>query len=185
MGMFDYISVKDKLPTNDDIDASGIDLYGDFFQTKDLENIMSTYYIEGGILHVEKYRTAEWIDDADRFTGGYIDRKDSYIEPFDYHGKINFYNSIDKDGYDHWIEYDAYFIHGKLEKFELVKYTKTENESRKRRLKEICEEAAHRHNLWYNRYFFHTKVWFTIRKFLCKILMRMQNFLQYLRFNLP
>ena len=32
MGMFDYISVADKLPTNAEIDAAGLDLYKEPFQ---------------------------------------------------------------------------------------------------------------------------------------------------------
>ena len=34
---------------------------------------------------------------------------------------------IDKDDHDHWVEYTAFFTHGKLDRFELVKYEKESN----------------------------------------------------------
>lgn len=160
MGMFDYISVADKLPTNSEIDASGINLYNEPFQTKDLDNIMATYFIQGGKLYVEKYNRNEWVENADSWAGGYIDRAEPYQEEVkDYHGKINFYHIIDKDGFDHWVEYDAYFTYGKLDKIELVKYKKESNVQRKKDLEDLFEEMKKERNKWYNKYIFHTKVW--------------------------
>ena len=186
MGMFDYLSVADKLPTNAEIDASGIDLYKEPFQTKDLDNVMATYYIQGGRLFVEKYKVTEWVEDPEGFAGGYIDRKEPYQEEvFDHHGKINFYHFIDKDGYDHWVEYDAYFNRGKLEEIKLVEYKKTENASKKERMKELFDRMEVQRNKWYNKYIFHTKCWGKIRKFIAKVLYSIERGIGYIRIRLP
>lgn len=184
--MFDYISVTDKLPTNAEIDAAGLDLYKEPFQTKDLDNIMATYYIQGGRLFVEKFKVTEWVDDPEAFAGGYIDRKEPYQEEVvDYHGKINFYHIIDKDNYDHWVEYDACFNHGNVEKIELVKYKKESNVEKKASLQAWMEENVKRSNKWYNKYIFYTKWWGKIRRLICKALSAIARFFDDLRFKLP
>jgi hypothetical protein len=186
MGMFDYISVTDKLPTNAEIDASGINLYNEPFQTKDFDNIMAHYYIQRGKLFVQKYRETEWIDDVDSFVGGYIDRKGPYHEEIkDYHGKINFYHIIDKDGYDHWVEYDAYFTHGNVEKIELVKYKKDSNLEQKKKLEELFKEMKLSRAKWYNKYIFDTEVWYKIRKVLSRMLYSLSKFIDSIRYKLP
>lgn len=186
MGMFDYIAVTDKLPTNAEIDASGINLYADSFQTKDLDNIMATYYIQRGKLFVEKYKVTEWVEDPEGFAGGYIDRKEPYTEEVsDYHGKINFYHIIDKDGYDHWIEYDAYFTRGELDEIKLVKYEKKSNAQNKKDLEDLFNRMKESRQKWYNKYIFHTKCWGKIRKFICKVLYWVERQIQTIRIRLP
>lgn len=185
MGMFDYISVADKLPTNAEIDAAGLDLYKEPFQTKDLDNILATYYIQSGKLFVEKFKVTEWVDDPEAFAGGYIDRKEPYQEDMDYHGKINFYHIFDKDDCDHWVEYDAYFTYGKLEKFELVKYKAESNLERKQDIQNWMKKALDRSNKWYNKYIFHTKAWGSIRNFICRIIYSIERFLGYIRVRMP
>lgn len=183
--MFDYISVADKLPTNADIDAAGIDLYAEPFQTKDLDNIMATYYIQGGKLYVERHKYTEWVDDPEALLGGYIDSKDPYQEASEYHGKINFYHSIDKDGYDHWVEYDAYFTRGKLEEFKLVDYRKISNAERKKQMEALFERIKESRDKWYNKYLFHTKCWGKIRKFVANCLYWLERKLSNARMRLP
>lgn len=186
MGMFDYISVADKLPTNAEIDAAGLNLYKEPFQTKDLDNILATYYIQGGRLSVEKYRSSEWVVDASAFAGGYVDSQDPYQEELrDFHGKINFYHFIDKDDKDHWVEYNAFFTHGKLEKFELVKYTAKSNVERKQSLKEMFAKSEERGKIWYNKYIFNTSVWGKIRNLICRALYAIERFLGTLRIRMP
>ena len=186
MGMFDYISVADKLPTNAEIDAACLDMHSTPFQTKDLDNIMATYYIQGGKLFVEKYRNTEWVENSESFMGGYIDRQDPYQEEvFDHHGKIRFYHMIDKDGYDHWIEYEAYFTRGKMEEIKLVEYRKTENSDRKKSLEEIFERADIQNKKWYNKFIFHTKCWRGVRKLVMKFLSLLDGGINWLRLNFP
>ena len=186
MGMFDYVSVADKLPTNAEIDAAGLDLYKDAFQTKDLDNILATYYIQGGRLFVEKYQVTEWVEDPEAFAGGHIDRKEPYREELcNFHGKINFYHFIDKDDHDHWIEYNAFFTYGKLDRFELVKYKKEPNTQRKLDLKQLFAEAAERSNIWYNKYIFYTKCWKSIRKFLFRVLSSIERGVSNIKYKIP
>lgn len=184
--MFDYISVADKLPTNAEIDAAGIDLYKDPFQTKDLDNIMATYYIQGGRLFVDQYKVTEWVEDSEAFAGGYIDHKEPFKEEVhDYHGKINFYHIMDKDGYDHWVEYQATFTRGKLENIKLLEYKKTDNRQSKEDMKRLFEKLSKVHNRWYNKYIFNTKCWGKIRKFITKILFAIERAIGYIRIRLP
>jgi len=184
--MFDYISVADKLPTNAEIDASGIDLYNQPFQTKDLDNIMATYAIQGSRLFVERYKVTEWVEDSEAFAGGYIDRKEPYQEEiFDHHGKINFYHLIDKDGYDHWVEYDAYFNRGKLEEIKLVEYRKSDNSERKKHIEELFARMKEANSKWYNKYIFHTYWWGSMRRFIASVLYSIERGIGYIRIRLP
>ena len=184
--MFDYISVTDKLPTNDEIDAIGINLYDEPFQTKDLDNIMATYYIQRGKLYVEKFKVTEWVDDAEAFAGGYIDRKEPYQEEItDYHGKIRFYHIIDKDGYDHWLEYEAYFNRGKLEEIKLVEYRKSDNSEKKKQTEELFARMKEENSRWYNKYIFCTKWWGKIRRFIANVLYWIERKLGSVRMRLP
>jgi len=186
MGMFDYISVADTLPTNSEIDAAGLNLYKEPFQTKDLDNILATYFIQGGRLFVEKYRSSTWVADADAFAGGYLDREEPYQEELvDFHGKINFYHFIDKDDKDHWIEYNAFFTHGKLDKIELVKYSAEPNTERKESLKNLFVESEKRNKIWYNKYIFHTKVWRKIRRFMFRSLSLIESGISHIKYRLP
>lgn len=186
MGMFDYVSVADKLPTNAEIDAAGLDLYTHPFQTKDLDNILATYYIQGGRLFVEKYQVTEWVEDPESWAGGHIDRKEPYREELrNFHGKINFYHFIDKDDHDHWVEYDAYFTHGKLEKIELVKYKADPNLERKQSLKEMFAGSQERSRIWYNKYIFHTQTWRKIRRAMFISLTYVEKGISYIKYKLP
>jgi heat shock protein HspQ len=186
MGMFDYISVADKLPTNAEIDASGINLYSEPFQTKDLDNIMATYFIQGGRLFVEKYKVTEWVDDPEGFAGGYIDRKEPYQEEIpDHHGKIRFYHLIDKDDHNHWVEYEAYFTRGKLEEIKLIEYRKESNVEKKKDLKELFQKMDENRNKWYNKYLFHTKCWDWFRKLFMRFLYSLESGINWLRLNFP
>ena len=56
MGMFDTINVSDPLPFSDEMKELGLNINNDSFQTKDLENTLSLYYIQGGKLFLEKYK---------------------------------------------------------------------------------------------------------------------------------
>lgn len=183
--MFDYISVADKLPTNDVIVADGLNLPKEQFQTKDLHNCLEHYFIQGGKLFVEKYKSTKWVEDSEAFAGGYIDRQDPYIEEINHHGKINFYHLIDHNGYDYWVEYDAYFTHGVLEKIELVKFKKDSNADKKARMEELFNEIKVMQNKWYNKYLFHTSGWTWFRKNSCRALYALERGIGHLRIHFP
>lgn len=185
MGMFDYISVSDKLPTNDILVADGVNLYTDSFQTKDLGNCMDHYFIQGGKLFLEKHKKVEWVKDPELFVGGYINREEPYLEELNHHGKINFYHKIDHNDHDYWVEYNAYFTHGILEKIDLVKVKKESNLEDKARLKALFDKIEKNNKLWYNKYIFHTSVWGKFRKLIFKILYAMERSLGNIRLWIP
>jgi len=155
--MFDTILVKKALPLNKELKAITDIKWEEFdFQTKDLENTMSTYEItKTGKLRYLKV-TREWVDDEGAFLKGYM--KEVSSEWFDtkHTGKIRFYhnfstnksnrnifsdvleNETDLDGYDWWVEFEAEFVKGKLTEIKLVK---TEKESAKIRILRNIEWA--------------------------------------------
>jgi hypothetical protein len=185
MGMFDYISVADKLPISDEMSKLGLDKNVFVFQTKNMHCCMDNYIIQGGKLLEIKYKTTRWVDDASSFSSGWIERDGEYFQDTNYHGVINFYHSEKVDNLDCWIEYSAKFTDGSLIEFKLEKFTTADNTEKKKRLKEIFEASRVYRSRWYNKYIFHTTTWRKIRKPLSDILYWMQNMLQYLRSNLP
>ena len=93
MGMFDTINVSDPLPFSDEMKELGLNINNDSFQTKDLENTLSLYYIQGGKLFLEKYKKEEWVQGnqnakhyLDRI--GRLERAEPYLDPVPYHGEI-------------------------------------------------------------------------------------------------
>lgn len=118
MGMFDYVKVEISLP----------DFQGDpeqvEFQTKSFENLMECYVITTkGELYRERY-DYEWIEQEDRFFGGYMRQIDgSYRREYltDYHGDVIFYSGMDNRKV--FRDYHARFTNGKLTQ---VWYTETQ-----------------------------------------------------------
>jgi hypothetical protein len=148
MGMFDTIYVKKKLPLTKELKALDIKWEEIDFQTKDLENLLDCYEItkSGKLRHLWQER--EWKDDDSTFLKGYLEVVKEEWRDVDFHGTINFYTShCDNDsynwnfinddpeqmtwddieliqGYDWWIEFEAYFTKGKLDDIKVIKVTK-------------------------------------------------------------
>ncbi len=183
--MFDYVSVADKLPFNDEMVKLGLNENKFTFQTKDLNKRMTTYFIQGGRLFEQRYKTTRWVEEPDSFAGGRLEREGEYLHDTEYHGVLNFYHLEVVGNLDCWMEYDAKFNDGNLSELKLVKFRTTDNTEKKARLKEILEEGQRQHALWYNKYIFHTKPWGKVRIKLDGVLRWMQNALQNLRINLP
>ncbi len=148
MGMFDTIFVKKKLPLTKELKALNVKWEEEPFQTKDLESLMETYEITktGKLNYLWQERV--WKDDDGAFLKGYMDVAKEEWRKVDFHGTINFYTSYcDNDGYnwdwvsddpeqmtwddieliqgyDWWIEFEAYFTHGNLDEIKLIKVTK-------------------------------------------------------------
>lgn len=140
------------------------------WQTKDLDNAMAEYVIQSGKLMLRKYRVEEWVPGdpkakswSDRI--GYLNREEPYYEEQKHHGIINFYEHLDdvQGKWDCWVEYNATFTNGILDKIELSKFEKTDNEERKRNNKAWADKLQKERAIWYNKYFFHTKAyrWFS------------------------
>ena len=161
--MFDTISVSDNLPFTQEMVDLGI-TNNDTYQTKDLENVMAHYIIQGGKLYLEKFKIEEWVggdEKSDTLIGkiGYLDRKEPYLEEVHLHGVLFFYTFISnvQDKWDCWVEFKAYLSYGTVEKYELVTFEKTDNAVIKHRDKEVYAKIERENNLFYNKYFFHTK----------------------------
>jgi len=135
MGMFDDITCKNELPLNEELKALPIKWDEIGFQTKDLENCLLHYTIseDGRLLEhvVEKeyvHYTEEEKKSKDRRPWDfYKDVKitNEYDKEIHHHGIINFYTNVDyTDEEEFWVEFNAYFIYGKLDRIELFKCDK-------------------------------------------------------------
>ena len=176
MGMYDTISIADPLPFTDEMKELGLDQNSYNWQTKDLGESMGHFIIQGGELFEELYKTTTHIP-GDPYASSFMDRvgrverSDPYLEKVNYHGIVFFCNIVQnaQDKWDCWIEFKAYFTHGKVDKIELFKFEKKDNADRKKVEAEYWEEMRRKDNLWYNKYIFHTR---TYRKFKLKIWQR-------------
>jgi hypothetical protein len=142
------IKCKKELPLNDDLKNLQIKWDDVQFQTKDLDNCLSEYIISenGELLEeiVEReyiyYTEEEKKQKRDKWSF-YKDviEKNRYTKKVEYHGKITFYELFDiSETEDIWVDFDAYFTYGKLDRIELVKTEK--QESRKIRMDKFWEE---------------------------------------------
>lgn len=146
--MFDSLTVKKKLPLTKELKALNVNWSEEVFQTKDLENVLDHYEItkNGKLKHLWQER--QWRDDDSAFLKGYFEVIKEEWRDVDFHGTINFYTSytdnneyhwdyINDDpeqmtwndieliqGYDWWLEFEAYFTHGYLDHIKLIKVTK-------------------------------------------------------------
>ena len=121
--MFDTVFVKVELPLTDELKSLNLDWKNVDFQTKSLENCLSTYTIneEGRLI---AFNDAWWEENTLK--------RDP--EPVDCHGKISLYDYIQNlEGYDWSIDFDAYFSYGKLDKVELTNVDKTSVKVREER----------------------------------------------------
>tara|TARA_Y100000310_G_C20483278_1_gene715718 strand:+ start:167 stop:754 length:588 start_codon:yes stop_codon:yes gene_type:complete len=157
MSLFDTIKCDYALPlpdfTKEDMEELGkIDWTEQEFQTKSLDNLMSTYSIEeDGRMYVEKN---EFIEDSDSDTG--FSSKSLGIERVDYTGEIEFYNILMGKNYDYWIEFKALFWKGDLKEMDLVKFDKENNEERVKAQRDFQKEINNfqdkKHKWWFSLY---------------------------------
>lgn len=139
MGMFSYIKCKKELPLTDELKNLSAKWNELQYQTKDLDNCLETYIIsEDGELLEEvieyeyTYFTKEERNNNKNIRPWDIIKDEKIIKQetkkIDFHGKITFYETFDlNDQESVWVDFDAYFIYGKLDKIELSKVKKHEN----------------------------------------------------------
>lgn len=138
MGMFSYIKCKKELPLTDELKGLSVKWCETQFQTKNLYNCLENFIIsEDGELLEEvieyeyTYYTEEEKKQKDHKPWSIV--KDQKIikqetNKVDFHGKITFYETFDlNDQESIWVDFDAYFVYGKLDKLELAKVEKYEN----------------------------------------------------------
>jgi hypothetical protein len=154
MGMFDYIKCKKELPLTEELKNLPIKWDELQFQTKDLDNCLLEYIIsENGEL-LEEVVEREYIPYTEEekkqnnnkwnFYKDIIE-KNKYTKKVEYHGKIVFYEIIDfSETEDIWLDFEAYFNYGNLDKIELIKSEK--HESRKIRMNEFWEKEKKKIN---------------------------------------
>jgi hypothetical protein len=142
MGMFDNLYVKKKLPLTSELKKLPIKWGEVCWQTKSLDNYLGYYTITSAGKLMEHKTEGEWkplpIDQQTKwYTGEYVVSKEWKEEVKDFHGIVNFYTFEDvKDKNETvWVEFDAYFIYGKLDKIVLNKtYTEQYDSDRHEKL---------------------------------------------------
>jgi hypothetical protein len=161
MGMFDNIIVKKKLPLPKELKDLDINWKEYTFQTKNLENCLLDYYIDRNgelwekiverkyIYYTEEEKKKLKPKSWDLFKDVIETAKDP--KKINYHGTINFYTyeELNKDE-DFWLEYEGYFIYGKLDKVEIKKFYI--EETRKKSLKEWEESYKKQQQRPWNRF---------------------------------
>jgi len=135
MGLFDTCIVKRKLPLTKEIKKAfpDTDWTQEDFQTKDLDNTMTTYTIKGTGLYWDKVE-GEYVRTMTEKEEKKVKKEKRFVWPYKFvesgrktekiyhHGVINFYHyKDDKDGNTWDIEFDALFDNGKLKSIKLVK----------------------------------------------------------------
>lgn len=140
MGMYDHITCQYKLPLPEDAVNLSSNWSEEIFQTKDLDNYLGSYRITEDGLLVEECAEREYIEFTEEeraelkkdkrklfLSFGFKDIiiKNKYDKQINHHGKINFYHVLPYTAEeDYWLEFDAFFIYGKLDKIELTKAEK-------------------------------------------------------------
>lgn len=147
MGMFSYIKCKKELPLNDEIKTLNVKWEDVEFQTKDLDNCLDNYTIteNGELLEdvVEREYTYYTEEEKKKLKGWHFIKDEKIIKEYskdvNYHGTIRFYELFDlNEEEDIWVEFDAHFVYGKLDKIELANTQK--HESRKIKMNRWKEE---------------------------------------------
>lgn len=184
--MFDDIIVKKKLPLTKELKSLPIEWNKIVWQTKDLENLLNAYVIEkNGNLYLKQVN-GFWRDLPEEeqdiwYNSEFVETDKELIHLKEYHGVLKFYTyeTVEDEGW--WVEFEAYYSYGKLDKIVLKEVKKDtgvllRNEQIQKAIKE------HQNHPW-------TKIksllsylgwrWFWLKA--CKFLTCIENFLQFLR----
>lgn len=157
--MFDTIKIQKRLTIPKELKNLKLNWKDFEFQTKDLENCLLNYYIDkNGEL---------WEEIVERKYIYYTEEEKKKLKPkpwnlfkdvietkkeplkINHHGIINFYTYEEFDEEtDFWLEYEAYFVYGKLDKIKLKNFY-TEK-TRKESLKEWQEKIKKEENKPWN-----------------------------------
>jgi len=153
MGMFDEIIVKKALPLPKELKKLPIKWSEHKFQTKDLDNCLFEYFIDkkGNLYQIEieneyiEYTEEEKKNKDYRCWDVYkevveISRRNKWL---DFHGILRFYDYLNIDEqHDCWLEFEAFFVYGKLDKIELKEYRLEPSQAIK--LSELKKEAENK-----------------------------------------
>ena len=192
MGMFDTIAWGEKLPFSQEMEELGLNKNDWDFQTKDLDCVMATYFVQEGKLFLQRHRIQEWIegdpkakDLMDRM--GYLKQEEPYLEPIQITTTLKMcdlrYNVLDK--WDCWIEYEAVFVAGKLESVKLLEFEKKDNAERLALDEEFRQRHERENAMWRNRFLFHTRPWRVISRILRRITIASAELLYKISYKIP
>jgi len=165
MGMFDEIKYEYFLPLEVSQEVKDKNFVPEdvTFQTKDLDNSLSLYFInkEGKLIHKNvKYK---WVDDDNSLLKGYMKEESHTLVDTKYHGDLRFYcyENIDKDDKQFCIalDYVARFTDGRVQSVKLEKSEVKDTTDRKEDLQRMFSEMERHKKLWYNKYFLNTKLY--------------------------
>lgn len=189
MGMFDYVDVQYPVPMPKDPKGyTGTPSFG--YQTKDLENCLTTYQIR-------KDGTVWWKQVKSKYVAG-NENSDSIfgrigrMEPISSKWvraenlpksiRVYDYNESEKGDYDYYVEYEISFSKGKVKKVKLIKFEANDNSGRKIRTAEWmkkCDERSKFCNTWYFKNLF--SPW---NKFVCLSEKKIYKVLTFMSGNL-
>jgi hypothetical protein len=136
MGMFDNIKCEKELPLNDEIKTLNVKWNKVQFQTKDLDNCLENYRItqDGELVEdvVERVYTYYTEEERKKLKTWHFVKDEKIVKEYskkvEYHGTIRFYELFNlNEQEDIWVEFDAHFVYGKLDKIELAKTEKQES----------------------------------------------------------
>jgi len=152
MGLFDTLYVETALPLTEDLKVLDVSWEDEEFQTRDLNNILSTYHLRAnGVLECLRVE-GDWVENkkSARFPYDFVEKSRTFVD-VKHHGSVVFYTSLlNKNDYDWWVEFTAVFTNGVLQEITLTECTKELASIRLEReakwKKEREEEAAK----WYN-----------------------------------
>jgi len=151
--MFDNIVIKQELPLPNELKSLEKNWKEYVFQTKDLDNCLLDYWIsEQGELfeHVveREYVPFTEKEKKSKKNKGWnfwkeVIEKNSYDKQINHHGTLTFYtyDELNEDT-DFWVEFQSYFVYGKLDKIELKEFKL--NKDRKIQNKKLEEEYKKR-----------------------------------------
>ena len=200
MGLYDTIYYKDKLPTNNAMEAVGYDpneliisyeyesedcvlsLTRDF-QTKDLGQNMCEYTVENGKLSIKKYKEvkqASWQTCNGWFNG--LQRGEEYWENENYSGTVRMYDfRYDVESkWDCWAEYSVTFTEGNVTNVEIFDFKAVDNTERVNANKALADKIKSQNAKILNKYFLHTKPLRWLRRKIHNALYSAGNFLVHL-----
>lgn len=186
MGMFDSIKCEYPLPLPLDVIDLNLDLYDSEFQTKDLDNIMSTFFLtEEGRL-IEEVVEREWVGDENTLFKGYMKTVSTRMEDTNFHGVLKFYccEDVEIEGKIFFLDltYLGKFTDGALESLDILEYSIDDITQSRLESEQHMKELLKRRECPLNKYFFNTKpVLFVRRRIIYNFFDKFYRFASYLR----
>ena len=175
MGMYDSIICKYPLPLPEELgELTQTQIQNATYQTKDLDESLSLFKVcEEGHLWLEKI--GGYYEKGDPKAKSIIDRLGKFVQTDstwirqDRTCTIQFYESFrvsedqkDELNNDYWLEYEAVFIDGKLNKISILEFSKKDNAERRTREAEFKKEWKSLNNFlnkWYIKFWYSPWRW--------------------------